>query len=166
MGLAAVFHIPRFLMMIAMVPLVVMVAHVVASVIIRYVVGVGLPGVYVIVGNYYMTMIGFLALALALRHGEHIRLTGATDWLPPRWKRSLEAASLLLSGVVVAIVGWFAFDAAILATARGLVYFGDPPLPIWFGRWMYPIGFGALAMEFVRLGILALRQPLREVSDA
>ena len=80
---------------------VLMMLHVTADVAGRYLFNAPLPGTIVVVANYYMIIIVFLAIGVAEERQSHITVDIVTDLMPPR-PRSM--FSVFASVVTLAVV--------------------------------------------------------------
>lgn len=120
---------------------VLMMLHVTADVVGRYLFNAPLPGTIVVVANYYMIIIVFLAIGVAEREGAHISVDVLTDLLPKGPRAILQVfATLLTIGVttVLMISGWSEAvkKTKMVATKEQ----GSQLFEIWQSYWFVPLG--------------------------
>jgi TRAP-type C4-dicarboxylate transport system permease small subunit len=126
---------------------VLMMLHVTADVIGRYVFNAPLVGTIEIVSAYYMAGLAFLPLALITRERGHIIVELFTTWMSRRGRTLLDAIVAVLSLVYVVMFTWqtvlIAIDKTGIREAREA---GTGFIPIWQSRWVVPVGFGLMAV--------------------
>jgi TRAP-type C4-dicarboxylate transport system permease small subunit len=126
---------------------VLMMLHVTADVIGRYVFNSPLVGTIEIVSAYYMAGLAFLPLALITRERGHIIVELFTTWMSRRGRTLLDAIVALLTLAYVVMFTWetavIAIDKTGIREAREA---GTGFIPIWQSRWVVPVGFGLMAV--------------------
>ncbi|MGH6925765.1 MAG: TRAP transporter small permease [Propylenella sp.] len=126
---------------------VLMMLHVSADVVGRYVFNSPLVGTIEIVSAYYMAGLAFLPLALITRERSHIIVELFTTWMSRRGRTLVDVIVALLSLVYVVMFTWqttlLAIDKTGIGEAREA---GTGFIPIWQSRWVVPIGFGLMAV--------------------
>ncbi len=126
---------------------VLMMLHITADVIGRYVFNSPLVGTIEIVSAYYMAGLAFLPLALITRERGHIIVELFTTWMSRRGRTLLDAIMAIVSLAYVAMFTWQAVVVAIDKTKMGEAReAGTGFIPIWQSRWVVPIGFGLMAV--------------------
>ena len=105
--------------------------------------------------------LAMLGAVIALRRGEHMRLTTFVNALPPRWRTRVSlAAQLVVAMFVLEIV----LPAVEYVQAQWLIT--TPALEIHDGLRVAAIGVGAVLMLFIALLRLAEQADWRELSGA
>jgi TRAP-type C4-dicarboxylate transport system permease small subunit len=103
----------------------------------------------------------FLPLMYVQMHREHVFVSVATDWLPPRVRSFLDGVAALVGLIVFAFLTWLAFakawDAWILKEYRVAVI----PVPIWPFRWVIVLGTGLLCLQLLLTAIEELTETFR-----
>ncbi len=126
---------------------VLMMLHVTADVVGRYVFNSPIVGTLEIVSAYYMAGLSFLPLALITRERGHIIVELFTNWMSLRGRTLLDATVAILSLVYVAMFTWQTILIALEKTAiREAREAGTGFVPIWQSRWVVPVGFGLMAV--------------------
>jgi TRAP-type C4-dicarboxylate transport system permease small subunit len=125
-----------------------MVLLVTASVVLRTLTGVEIPGAVELteIGLYLSAV---LAAPWLLHKGQHIRADLLGPLLPRRGARALEAASDLLGLAVCNTLAWVAYGAAMQSAATGGVVRRTIAYPEWWLVAPLPICFALLGGEFV-----------------
>lgn len=126
--------------------IVLMMLHVSADVIARYVFNTSLPGTLTMVTYYYMIFATFLPLALAEKRRSHISVEVLTEMLPTRARLHLQGWIMLLTAVVMGLLAWRSFDAAIKAAKLGVTQVqGNVNIPVWPAYFVLPVGASLMA---------------------
>lgn len=124
-----------------------MVIHVTVEVIARGVFLRPIPGTIEIGTYYYMIAVAFVPLGYVQWRRQHIEAEAISNFIPARLRRitttlgvilSIGVAGLLTYGTVLAALRQTRFGASVWTTVG--------QIPVWPGRWMLPLGFGALAI--------------------
>jgi TRAP-type C4-dicarboxylate transport system permease small subunit len=115
-------------------------------------IGLTIPS-YSSFAGVFLAASSFLALAYALRHGAHIRVSLVLQALPPRARR---AADLVSVGTAAAFSAWFAWSMGVLVAES--VEFGDVtpgivPIPLWLPQ--TAMTFGVVVLTVALLDDLA-----------
>ncbi len=130
-ALAVVGGIAVFLMMI----------HVSADVLSKYIFNRPIVGTLEIVSHYYMVAAIFLPLAAIERTRGHIFVELFTLRLPPRVVLALDAFACLLGAVFAGMIAWRSTIEALRRTRSGemidAVYY---QILVWPTRWLVPLG--------------------------
>jgi TRAP-type C4-dicarboxylate transport system permease small subunit len=126
---------------------VLMVLHVTADVIGRYVFNAPLPGTIVIVANYYMILLVFLSIGIAEEKRSHISVEFFTDMMPERAQVGISAFGMLLTLPVVAVLMIGGYDEAMKKTNTGTTMEqGSAMIEVWQSYWAVPIGAGLMGL--------------------
>ncbi|HZD26825.1 MAG TPA: TRAP transporter small permease [Alphaproteobacteria bacterium] len=131
---------------IGAVGLVLMMLHITADVIGKYVFNAPVPVTLEVVSNYYMVAVVFLPLALVERNNGHIFVELVSQHLRPRLQMLLAA---LTSLVAAAYFGAFTYRTWLDAIAKyriGEYIQGTVELSNWPSRFMLPLGCGLIVL--------------------
>lgn len=120
---------------------VLMMLHVTADVVGRYLFNAPLPGTIVVVANYYMIIIVFIAIGVAEEQRSHISVDVFTDLLPERPRNMLSIFATLLTIAVTAVLmigGWTEAmkKTRMVATKEQ----GSQLFEVWQSYWFVPVG--------------------------
>ena len=123
-----------------------MMIHIVADVIGRYVFSAPLPGTIAIVANYYMVIAAFLPLAFAEEKDAHISVEVITDLFPEVAQKHLAAWTSLVSLAVFLLLTVKSWEEAVVRHAMGTsVVQGGDRIPVWPASYLLPIGCGLMS---------------------
>lgn len=154
--------ISRALMVAGCLFLLLMMLHVSADVILRFVVNEPIIGTLETVSYYYMVLAVFLPLASVERAGEHIRVDLFVQ-LMPRWLQ----LGLYLMGCVIGlayfgVLAWQGYVDALRSTERLETIMSNFLFYIWPSRWALPVGFAAVVLAVLAnmARAIAARRPL------
>ncbi len=163
----ALSFLSRSASLIGAICVVLMMLHVTADVLGRYLFNAPLPGTIVVVANYYMVILVFIAIGVAEEKRAHISVEFLTDLMPPRPRTALSVfASLLTVGVmaVLMIAGW---EEAVKKTKGGATMEqGSQMIEIWQSYWLIPVGaalMAAIAAYRVIVTATGAKTGLREI---
>lgn len=145
-------------MFVAEVAIALMMLHITAEILMRWLFRASLDAVPEIVGFYYMAAIVFLALAHVTRTNSHIAAEIFTEMLAPRAREILEGVIALVLCLFMAVVTWQTANEAISMTSIGEIHqAATVNLPKWPPRWFLPVGSGLMALYALVIGIHKLR---------
>jgi TRAP-type C4-dicarboxylate transport system permease small subunit len=145
---------------------VLMMLHVTADVIGRYVFNAPLPGTIVMVANYYMIIVVFIAIGVAEERRAHISVEFLTDLMPEPVRNGLSGFSGLLTVAVVGVLmvgGWT--EAMKKTNAGATMEQGSRMIEVWQSYWLVPLGaalMAAVAAYRVIVTVTGARTGLRE----
>ncbi|MCE8009554.1 TRAP transporter small permease [Aestuariivita sp.] len=123
-----------------------MMVHVTADVVMRYVFNRPLTGTLTVVTYYYMILATFLPMAFAERRRAHISVEVLTELMPARLRHHLKGWMLLLTAAVMGLIAWRTFDAAIKAWDLGASQIqGATRISVWPAYFALPLGTGLMA---------------------
>jgi TRAP-type C4-dicarboxylate transport system permease small subunit len=126
--------------------LVLMMLHVVADVIGKYVFNAPVPGTIEVVAAYYMVMALFLPLAYVTRGEHHITIEMFTSRMKPHALARLKVAVGLLTFLYMAVFTWKAGEEAVERTIDGEVWQSAGfNVVVWPSRWTLVLGCGLMA---------------------
>lgn len=130
-----------------------MMLHITCDVALRTAFGMGLPGTFVAVSQYYMLAASFAPLALAQKQRAHISVEILDGFILPHRVRFLDIAILLLISVVMSVLAVRAMTEAIEAWRLRTAHIdGNHLIPTWPGYFFLPFGTGIMALlAFARL---------------
>lgn len=148
----------RLLMGAACALLALMMLHVTADVLGRFLFNAPIIGTLETVSYYYMVGAIFLPLALVERRGEHIRVDLFTQRLPRRVQLVLYLLACAAGLAFVGMLFWQSMTDALRSTARGETIMSNFLFYVWPARWFLPLGFGAMALAILLNAVKALRR--------
>lgn len=127
--------------------IVVMMLHVTADVVGRYLFNTPVTGTIVVVGHYYMIVVVFLALGVAEEKNAHISVEVLTDRMPKSVQGCLSVLSGLLTIAVFSLLVISGYSEAMKKTKSGAaIENGAEMIPIWQSYWAIPIGAGLIVL--------------------
>lgn len=144
-------------MAVAEIAVVLMMAHITAELLIRWVFRHGLDAVPEISAFYYMTASTFFAFAYVTRGDGHISAQIFTEFLGPRAREILDGCILIFLFLFMLLLTWQQVVEAVSMTAIGEIHQGATVnVPKWPGRWFLAIGSALMALYAVAAGIRKL----------
>lgn len=137
--------------------LVLMMLHITAEVVARYVFDSPLHGTVEIVSTYYMVAVVFLPLALIERVNGHIIVELLSKHFPQRTQEILIAVVALASALFFAAFAWQTWGDALKKFEIGEEALGTVSVTVWPTRFYIPIGCGLLVIVLVHKAIRLFR---------
>ncbi|NEW88359.1 MULTISPECIES: TRAP transporter small permease [Rhodopseudomonas] len=137
--------------------LVMMMLHIAADVVARYVFNAPLHGTVEIVSSYYMVAVVFLPLAMIERANGHIVVELATRHLPGSVQNVLIGVVALLSAAYFGAFAWQTGGDAIKKYEIGEQALGTVAVTVWPTRFFLPVGCGMIALVLVYKAIRLFR---------
>ncbi len=126
---------------------VLMMLHVTADVLGRYLFNAPLPGTIVVVANYYMIILVFIAIGVAEEKRAHISVEFLTDLMPERPRTVLSVFSGLLTVAVIVVLMIAGWTEAVKKTKGGATMEqGSQMIEIWQSYWLVPVGAALMAL--------------------
>lgn len=108
--------------------------------------------------NYFLIVaVTFIGCSYAARQSRHIRMTAFTDMLPARLKLLADGTIYLLTGLLVAMLTWYAWQYVGKVAQMGRL---SPAMQIPLS-WVYliaPLGLFFSALQFLRVGLNKLKR--------
>lgn len=140
---------------LASLALALMMLHVTADVIGKYVFNAPIPGTAEVVASYYMISVVFLPLAwLEVKNGP-IVVELFYEMGSPRAKRTMVALGTLLSLIFYGVIAWLSWGPAVHAWRIGEIVEGAWRVTIWPTKFFLPLGLGLACLALViRLGLI------------
>ena len=124
-----------------------MMLHVTADVAGRYLFNAPLTGTIVIVANYYMILLVFLAIGVAEEKRAHISVEVFTDLMPPRARNALDILAGIVTAGVIGLLVVGGYSEAMKKTASGATMEqGSAMIEIWQSYWAIPVGAALMAL--------------------
>ena len=124
-----------------------MMLHVTADVIGRYFFNAPLPGTIVVVANYYLVVMVFIAIGVAEEKRAHISVEFVTDLMPPRIQSGFSVFSSALTVVVISVLMIAGYTEAMKKTNIGATMEqGSQMIEVWQSYWAIPVGAGLMAL--------------------
>ncbi|MAS43198.1 TRAP-type C4-dicarboxylate transport system, small permease component [Albimonas donghaensis] len=124
-----------------------MMLHVVADVVGRYVFNTPVEGTITIVSNYYMVFLAFSALAVAETRDAHISVEVVADLMPKGfqpWLSGLAYTTAVGAFSLLAVRTWM--EAGNKFSTGAALQQGMVTIPIWPTYYALPIGCGLMAV--------------------
>ena len=157
------------LMIVGGIALMLMMLHVTADVVGKFVFHQPVPMTLEMVSNYYMVAVVFLPFAAVERMNGNIHVELIYAHLPRVIRRSLDLLSYVLFAVLLYLMTASTWGVAIKKYNVGEFIMGSYAVPIWPTRFLVPLGCGlALALVSVRIArslILLVRADLDHLDD-
>lgn len=129
--------------------LILMMLHIAAEVVARYIFNSPLHGTVEIVSAYYMVAVVFLPLAMIERLNGHIVVELVSQHLPRRVQRILIGVVALVSASYFAAFAWQTWGDALKKFAVGEQALGTVAITVWPTRFYLPIGCGLIVLVLV-----------------
>jgi TRAP-type C4-dicarboxylate transport system permease small subunit len=126
--------------------LILMMLHIAADVVARYIFNAPLHGTVEIVSAYYMVAVVFLPLAMIERFNGHIVVELVTQHMPRRIQEVLIGIVALLSALYFAAFTWRTWGDALNKFAVGESALGTVQVTVWPTRFYLPIGCGLITL--------------------
>ena len=140
------------LMLVGGVALMLMMVHVTADVVGKFVFNRPIPMTLEMVSNYYMVAVVFLPFAAVERSSGNIHVELIYAHLPRLAKRLLDAVTYVLFAGLFWFLTTGTWAVAMKKFKVGEFIMGSYPVPIWPTRFLVPLGCGlALALVLVKL---------------
>lgn len=138
-----------------------MMLHIVADVVGRFLFNMPVEGTITIVSNYYMVILGFMTLAVAEAKDAHISVEVVADLLPKGVQPSLAALTSLVAVVAFGLLtvrGWM--EAMNQFESGAALQQGVITIPIWPTYFAVPFGCGLMTIaSFWKLTCTILGRP-------
>lgn len=141
------------LMVVASIALMLMMVHVSADVVGKFVFSQPIPMTLEMVSNYYMVAVVFLPFAAVERMNGNIHVELIYTHLPRVIRRVLDLVSYVLFAGLLYLLTTSTWNVAIKKFNVGEFIMGSYAVPIWPTRFLLPLGCClALALVLVRIG--------------
>lgn len=156
----------NFLALAAGAAMVLMMAHIVADVAMKYLLNDPIDGTTEIVAAYYMAATVFLPLAYVAVAGEHLDVTLFTQRLRGRGLRLLSLLGLVATALYLGFICYHGVVEALRRTAEGEAWETSVRLlAVWPSRWFLPIGAGAMGLYILLAAVRTLRGATSVAAD-
>lgn len=113
--------------------------------------------------EYILLYLPFLAAAYVLRREEHITLDILIRTLAPAVQRRLNLVTSAIGTLVCGVLGYYGSDVAWDYYVRDVPRMEAVKIPAFLVTMVIPIGFAALAIQFVRRALAIYRTPAEEI---
>ena len=124
-----------------------MMLHITADVVLRYLFSAPLPGTITYVSNYYMIIATFVPLAYAEKLDAHITVEVVAERLPRRIQRHLAHWLLPVCAVVLAFMTVKTWTEALgKYEMKASLVEGGTTIITWPGYFMLPLGLGLMVL--------------------
>lgn len=121
--------------------IIVMMMHIAADVVMRYVFKSGLTGTIEIVTSYYMIIVGFFSLCFTEEKNRNISVELFADMMPKWVQKHLDGLAWLLSILVFAALMVRNWEEALKKHGvHAYVTSGDTNIPVWPAYYIIPLG--------------------------
>lgn len=107
--------------------------------------------------GYCMAAVSFFALAYALGHGDHIRVTLVLQKFTGAPRRALEIWALSVATVLTGLFAYYAFKMVWWSYSFNDISQSTDATPLWIPELAMAIGVGVLFIAFVEALIRVLR---------
>ena len=140
------------LMVIAGVMMCLMMMHISADVLLKYMFNRPLTGTVELVQYYYMIGAVYLPLAFVQLRNRHISVELLFDRLPDWGQRAADGCALACAAIFFGILAYQSLLDAVSAWQIGEIIMGSATIPIWPSRFFLPISFSLVCLvSLVRL---------------
>jgi TRAP-type C4-dicarboxylate transport system permease small subunit len=144
-------------MVVAEVAIVLMMVHITAELISRWLFRQGLESVPEFVAFFYMTSVAFLSLAYVTRGNGHLAAEFFTERMKPRHREILSGVIAIWLGLFMLLLTWQLTQEAVTMTATREVHQGVTfNLPKWPGRWIMAVGSAIMMAYSFAIGVQRL----------
>lgn len=126
--------------------LILMMLHISADVVARYIFNAPLHGTVEVVSAYYMVGVVFLPLAMIERSNAHIVVELVTQHFPRRVQELLIGIVAMASALYFGAFTWQTWGDALKKFAVSEVALGTVPVTVWPTRFYLPIGCGLITL--------------------
>ncbi len=124
-----------------------MMVHITADVVGKFVFFSPVPATITMVSNYYMVVVAFLPLALAERRNSHISVEVLTELFPARVQHHINGLTYVLSGAVFGLLAYRGFTDAFKKQDMGsFIMEQGTKVLIWPGHYLLPIGAALMVL--------------------
>lgn len=129
--------------------LILMMLHIAAEVVARYIFNSPLHGTVEIVSAYYMVAVVFLPLAMIERVNGHIVVELVSQHLPRRTQAILIGVVALISALYFGAFTWQTWSDALIKYSVGEQALGTVAVTVWPTRFYLPIGCGLITLVLI-----------------
>lgn len=147
---ALIKSINRAALWVAGISMVLMAAHVSFDAFGKYLFSTPIPATLEVVAYYYMPAVAALAIAHVQINDGHVSLTMLFDSFPKAMQRAVLVVNGILMIAFIGLIAWLAGREALRKFDIGEYMFGEYPIIIWPGRFIFTFG-----LAFMCLVILA-----------
>ena len=142
-------------------------AHTLANVLMRYLFNMPLAGASEIAGAWYMPLIAMSGFVLAQVGDRHIAANILFDLLPPRPRREVAVGGAALGAVICALFAWFSLGEALHSREiNRMVIAGSFELVVWPATFAAPAAFAALAAMLAWKTVVLIGTPAEAIGPA
>ena len=127
-----------------------MMLHITADVVAKFVFSSPLPGTIAIVSQYYMVAVVFIPLAFAERRNAHISVEVLVEHMPIVVQRRLNFASAAFSATVFGLLAWRGFEEAMRKYNVGsFIIEQGVRIDSWPAYYLLPLGAGLMVLTLL-----------------
>lgn len=142
-------YLTQLLGLVAGIAVGLMMLHVMADVLGKYLLHKPVPSTAEVVANYYMIACVFLSLAYIEARGSAISVDLIYDQVGPKLQRIMRKIGQLVTLFFYGGLGWFSWDVAIRAYRVNETVDGLWRVTIWPAKFLLPIGLGIACLILV-----------------
>ncbi len=107
--------------------------------------------------EYSLLYLTFLAAPVVLRREGHVRMTAITERLGGATRLWFYIVGSFISSAVCGIMAWKSFEKTVEEFQSGAILLSGIEVPRALVTWVIPYGFILLGLQFLRMGVNALR---------
>lgn len=108
--------------------------------------------------EYSLLYLTFLAAPIVLRREGHVRMTAITERLGGRARLWFYVIGSFISSAVCGVMAWKALEKTVEEFQSGAILLSGIEVQRALVTWVIPYGFILLGLQFLRMGINAVRQ--------
>ncbi len=142
-------HANRIVLWVAGIAMVAMAVHVSMDAFGKYLLSLPIPATLEVVAFYYMPAVAVLPIAHVERRNGHVALTMVFDAFPKGFQRLVLIFDGLLMIAFIGLLTFLAGREAVRKFEIGEYMFGEYPLIIWPGRFVFTAGLAFFCLVVV-----------------
>lgn len=139
--------------------LVMMAVHVSLDAFGKYLLSIPIPATLEVVAFYYMPAVAALPIAFVQSRGGHVSVEMLFNYFPGWLQRATVLFNDCLTLVFIALMTWLAGREGLRKFEIGEYMFGEYPLIIWPGRFIFTAGLALMSLILLISIISALLSP-------
>ncbi len=145
----AIKYLTQILALIAGLSVGLMMLHVMADVLGKYLLHKPVPSTAEVVANYYMISCVFLSLAYIEARGSAIAVDLIYDQVRPSVQRVMRKIGQIATLLFYGALGWFSWDVAVRAYKVHETVDGLWRVTVWPAKFMLPLGLGVACLILI-----------------
>lgn len=149
---------------LAGIALLLMAVHVSLDAFGKYLFSLPIPATLEVVAYYYMPAVAALPIAHVEAKGGHVAVEMLYDHLPTRWKKVVQVLNSVVILAFIGLLTWLAGREALRKFDIGEYMFGEFPIVIWPGRFVFTAALALVVLvSLIKLIRLLSAQPTEGV---